>query len=178
MKNFQQNLLIVLSLALCSLCVWQWYEQTVQRNSIQTLNRMVYERDTAIQGDTNSIAMLNHQLDQMDASLMEMKAEAVTNEQVIASQNAEITRLPFSNESLTNEVAQYQQAMHTLESRLKQAYASINQQNEAISNLIAQRDRFVKKYNDEVKGRNRVVEKYNELAKQLEQRQDSNNHTQ
>ena len=45
MKNFQVNLFIVLALALCGLCVYQWYEQTVQRNEIQTLNQMVYERD-------------------------------------------------------------------------------------------------------------------------------------
>ena len=28
MKNFQQNLLIVLALGLCGLCVYQWYGQT------------------------------------------------------------------------------------------------------------------------------------------------------
>jgi len=61
MKNFQQNLLILLALALCGLCVWQWYEQTVQRTEIQTLNRIVYDRNAAIQGYTNSIATLNHQ---------------------------------------------------------------------------------------------------------------------
>ena len=32
MKNFQQNLLILLALRLCGLCAWQWYAQTVQRD--------------------------------------------------------------------------------------------------------------------------------------------------
>ena len=63
MKNFQQNLLIVLALALCGLCAYQWYEQTIQREEITTLNGMVYDKNAAIQDATNSIATLNHQVD-------------------------------------------------------------------------------------------------------------------
>ena len=74
MKNFQVNLFIVLAIGLCSLCAWQWYEQTVQRTEIQTLNRIVYDRDAAIQGYTNSIATLNHQVNQMDMRITEIKA--------------------------------------------------------------------------------------------------------
>src|SRR5208337_3186277 len=92
MKNFQQNLLIILTLALCGLCAWQWYEQTVQRAEIQTLNRIVYDRNAAIQGDTNSVAALNHKVNQMDARLTELKAVATTNEQLILSQKAEIVQ--------------------------------------------------------------------------------------
>ena len=92
MKNLQANLFIVLALGLCGLCTWQWYAQTIQRTEIQTLNRMVFDRDTAIQGYTNSIATLNHQVNQMDASLTEMKAVAATNEQLILSQKAEIEK--------------------------------------------------------------------------------------
>ena len=76
MKNFQVNLLIVLALGLCGLCVWQWYEQTIQRDEITTMNGMIYEKNAAIQGYTNSLATLNHQVNQMDASLTEIKAAA------------------------------------------------------------------------------------------------------
>ena len=41
----------------------------------------------------------------------------------------------------------------------------------AISNLVAQRNDLVQKYNDEVKDRNDVVEKYNDLVKQVEKQQ-------
>jgi uncharacterized coiled-coil DUF342 family protein len=54
-----------------------------------------------------------------------------------------------------------------LEDRLKQACLGIDRQNAAITNLVAQRDEFVAKYNDSVKDRNSVVAKYNELAKQV-----------
>jgi chromosome segregation ATPase len=168
MKNFQVNLLIVLAIDLCCLCAWQWYEQTVQRTEIQTLNRMVYDRDASIQNQTNSIATLNHQVDQMDASLTELKAAAATNEQLVISQKAEIEQLQFANDNATNEIAQYKAGVDALEAKLKDAYAGIEKQNETITNLVAQRDGLVQKYNDEVKDRNDIVAKYNELAKQVQ----------
>jgi chromosome segregation ATPase len=171
MKNFHINLLIVLALALCGLCAYQWYEQTIQRNEITTLNGIVYQKNIAIRDATNSVALLNHQIEQMDASLTEIKANAATNEQLVASQKAEIATLQFSNLNLTNEIAQYKEAMDTLETKLKDAYAGLQKQNEDLTNLVAQRDEFVKKYNDEVQDRNGIVAKYNDLAKQVEKLQ-------
>ena len=168
MKNFQVNLLIVLALGLCSLCAWQWYEQTVQRDEIQSQNRMLYDRDASIQNYTNSIATLNHQVNQMDASLTEIKSAAATNQQLIISQKDEITQLQFANNNFTNEIAQYKAGVDALEAKLKEAYAGIEKQNETITNLIAQRNDFAQKYNDEVKDRNDIVAKYNELAKQIQ----------
>jgi chromosome segregation ATPase len=173
MKNFQQNLLIVLALALCGLCAFQWHEQTLQRDEIGTLNGIVFQKNADIQNDTNSIAVLNHQIEQMDARITEIKAAAAVDEQRVVSQKAEIAQLQFANENFTNEIAQYKTAVDTLESKLKNAYAGIEKQNETITNLLAQRDDFVKKYNDEVKDRNDVVTKYNELVSQVQKQQNS-----
>lgn len=171
MKNFQVNLLIVLALALCGLCAWQWYEQTVQRDAIETQNRLLYDRNAAIQGYTNSLATLNHQVAQMDSRLTEIKAQAATNEQIVIAQKADIVTLQFANLNLTNEITQYKAALDTLEAKLKEAYAGIEKQNGAITNLLTQRNDLLQKYNDEVKDRNEVVAKYNDLAKQVEKLQ-------
>jgi chromosome segregation ATPase len=168
MKTFQVNLLIVLALGLCGLCAWQWNEQTVQRDAIRSLNRMVYDRDAAIQGYTNSIATLNHQVNQMDVSLTEMKTVVAANKQLVISQKADIAQLQFANNNFTNEIAQYKSAVDALEAKLKEAYAGIDKQNEAITNLVAQRNDIVQKYNDEVKDRNDIVAKYNDLVKQVQ----------
>jgi len=173
MKNFQQNLLIVLALALCGLCAFQWHEQTVQRSEITTLNGMVYEKNVAIQDATNSIATLNHQAEQLDARLTEIKAAAATNEQLVVSQKAEISRLQFAGVNLTNETIQYQAAVDTLTAKLKEAYTDIKQQNETITSLVSQRDDLVKKFNNEVKDRNDIVAKYNDLAGQVQKQQGS-----
>lgn len=167
MKNFQQSLFIVVALALCGLCVYQWYEQTIQRTEIETLNQMVYDRNASIQSDTNSIATLNAQVAQMDERITEIKAAAATNEQLVISQKAQLVELQFDNESLTNEVGQYKVAVDQLTAKLKDAYAGIEQQNQAITNLLSQRDDLAKKYNAEIQNRNDVVAKYNDLVKQM-----------
>jgi uncharacterized protein HemX len=117
MKNFQQNLFIVLALGLCGLCAWQWYEQTVQRDEIQAQNQMLYERDASIQTDTNSIASLNAKVDEMDGRITQLKGTVATNEQVMAAQRAQIEGLRFDNATFTNEIAQYKVAVDTLETK-------------------------------------------------------------
>jgi len=173
MKNFQSNLLILLALALCGLCVFQWRVQTVQRNEITTMNGLLYQNNLAIQDATNSVAVRDHHIRQMDAALAELKVSAATNEQLIISQKAGLTRLQFSNVQLTNEITQYKTALDTLEARLKEAYGNLQTQNAAITNLVAERDEWVAKYNQEVKDRNDVVSKYNELASQVQKQPDS-----
>jgi chromosome segregation ATPase len=172
MKNFQQNLLIGLALAVCGLCAFQWRVQTIQRDEIMTMNGMLYDKNIAMQEATNSIATLNHQVEQMDVRLTEIKAEAATNEQLVVSQKAEIFMLQFTGANLTNEITQYQAAVDTLQAKLKEAYAGISRQNDAITNLVGQRDELVKKFNDSVKDRNDIVTKYNDLVNQVQKKAD------
>ena len=132
---------------------------------------MVYEKNVAIQDATNSIATLNHQVDADGRA--HHRNQSGRRDQRATGRFAKggNLKLQFANENLTNEIAQYKNAVDTLEAKLKEAYAGIEQQNETITNLVAQRDDFVKKYNDEVKDRNDVVAKYNDLAKQVQQPQ-------
>jgi chromosome segregation ATPase len=171
MKNFQQNLLLLLASALCGLCAWQWYGQTRQRAELERLTQVVFEKTTAIRDYSNSIATMTHQITQMDAAIVALKQSAKTNEQVLAAQKREITRLQMANEGFTNAIAQYRTGVEALETRLKEAYDGIKQQNESLKELAAQRDEFIKKYNDEVKDRNAIVGKYNDLAAQVEKLQ-------
>ena len=55
MRSLQQNLLVILALSLCGVCVYQWFGQTLQRNEIQKLEQTVYEKSAAIQDYTDSI---------------------------------------------------------------------------------------------------------------------------
>ncbi|HEY4415813.1 MAG TPA: hypothetical protein VGO57_08985 [Verrucomicrobiae bacterium] len=171
MKNFQSNLLIFFALALCGLCVFQWQDQTVQRNEIDAQNQMLFQKASDIQGFTNSVATLNAQVIQMDVRIAELKNTAATNSQLIASQKTEINHWQLVGEQLTNQITQYQEGLATLQGKLKEAYAGISQQNAAISNLVAQRDDYVRQYNASVKDRNEIVGKYNDLAKQVEKLQ-------
>ncbi len=151
MKNLQQNLLVALTLCLCGLCAYQWYYQTLQRNRIQTLNQLVYEKSVTVRDATNSIVTLDHQVAEMDARLTELRGTVKTNEITLLDQKEQLTSLRIANGALTNEIAQYQDAVGTLTNKLTEAYAGIEKQNAALKELAAQRDELVRKYNDEVK---------------------------
>jgi chromosome segregation ATPase len=171
MKSFQQNLLIVVALSLCGLCVFQWYGQTLQRKGIQKLEQTVYEKSAAIQGYTNSIRTMDRQIAQMDARMTELKAEAKTNADLVIAQKRELNRLEATADGLTNQITEYKRAVGTLEGKLKEAYGGIQKQNDSIKELVAQRDEFVKKFNDSVKERNEIVNKYNDLVSQMQKLQ-------
>jgi chromosome segregation ATPase len=172
MKNFQQNLLILLAVCLCGLCAYQWYYQTIQRNEATKLNQVAYNESVSIRDYTNSIATLNHQISLMDSNLTELRSAAKTNAETIVAQKRELGRLQIVSEGLTNELAQYKGAVGTLTNKLAEAYAGIEKQNTALKELAAQRDEFVQKYNDEVKDRNNVVSNYNALAAQVRKLQE------
>ena len=171
MKHFQQNLLIIVALSLSALCVYQWYGQALQRNEIQQLEQTVYERSTAIQGYTNTIRTMDRQIAQMDVRLTELKEAANANAGLVVSQRREINRSQLTAEGLTNTLMEYQAAVTNLQGKLKQAFDGIQKQNDALKELVAQRDELVRKFNNEVKERNDVVDKYNELVRQAEKLQ-------
>jgi uncharacterized coiled-coil DUF342 family protein len=173
MRTLQQNLLIIVALSLCGLCVYQWYGQTLQRNALQKLEQTIYVKSVAIQGYTNSIKAMDGQITQMDACITQLKSEAKTNAAYIITQNREINRLQATADGLTNQVAEYRSAVESLQGKLKEAYGGIQKQNEAMKELVAQRDDFVKKFNDSVKERNAIVSKYNDLVAQVAKLQES-----
>ena len=80
----------------------------------------------------------------MDARITELKAEAKTNADLVITQRREINRLQAAAEGLTNQVAEYKVAVESLQAKLKEAYDGIQKQNEAMKELVAQRDEFVK----------------------------------
>jgi chromosome segregation ATPase len=171
MKNFHQNLLIVLALCLCGLCAWQWYGETVQRTQVDELKQTANKNLALIQDYTNSIQTMQHQIGQMDAHITELEAAVKTNNETIVAQRRELNQAEAQNDALTNEIVQYKQAVDTLQAKLKDAYDGIQKQNDAIKQLAAQRDEFVKKYNDLVIDRNNVVSNYNDLAAKFEKLQ-------
>jgi chromosome segregation ATPase len=173
MKNFQQNLLVVLALALCGLCSWQWYAQTVQRREVDALDQVVFKQSTDIQAYTNSIKTMDAEIASLQARVTELKQEAMSNGELILSQKRDLLRLRVNSDTLSNEIVQYQGVTNILESKLQEAYDGIKKQNDAITRLVAERDDFIHKYNDSVKARNDVVEQYNQLADRVKKLQDA-----
>lgn len=175
MKNFQLNLLIFLALCLCGMCAWQWNFQTIQRLRLEDQNQTIHEKDLAIQGFTNSIHTMDAKIADMDQRIAELKQSLMLTNQLLIAQDRQIAQLSALNDTLTNQIPQYTNAIAALETRLKAAYDGITRQNDTITNLAAQRDDFFKKLNDSIKDRNDVVAKYNDVVARLNQLLSSTN---
>ena len=171
MKNFQQNLLIVLALGLCGLCAWQWFDQTAERRAIETRNKMIYDRDRSIQGYTNTIATTDRQVADLQQRVTDLDSISASNRRVITEQKGEMNRLRASEDTLTNAIAQYQLAVTNLETKLDEAYDGIKKQNTAMQELVGQRDEFIQKYTNSINARNDIVLKYNALVARVNQMQ-------
>ena len=167
MKNFLQNLLIVLALGLCGLCAWQWYVQTRLHIMGEALQQTVFNQAAAIQGYTKSISNTDAEIAGLSTRVNELKQTAMTNEQVAAEQKREIFRLHTSSEMMSNEIVQYKDAVDKLEAKLKEASDGILKQNDAIKKLADERNGAIQKYNDSMKERNALAEKYNSLVERF-----------
>jgi uncharacterized coiled-coil DUF342 family protein len=164
MKNLQQNLLVVLALGLCALCAWQWYVQAQQHSAAEGLNEIIFQQSSKIQGYTNSIKNMDAEIAGLSARVAELKQAAMTNAQTALLQQRDILRLKSTGGALSNDIALYKEAADKLEARLKEAYQGVEKQNDAVKQLVAERDDAIKKYNDSMKERNAVAEKYNDLV--------------
>ena len=161
MKHPLQSLLIVFAVGLCGLCTWQWYGQMRQQTQLNALAQTNYDQTVAIQGYTNSINTMDHEIAQLDAHLTELRDGMNSN-------TAVIFRLRKDNNRLTSLTDQYSNAVAVLEGRVKQADDIIRRQNESVKNIVQERDEYVNRLNQSIKDRNAIVTQYNAAVRQIE----------
>jgi chromosome segregation ATPase len=167
MKNFQRNLFIILAIALCGTCAYQWYLQAVQLNNIEKLNGAIYQQAKDIQGYTNSIKNRDDEIVHLHLRHAYYKQVAASNDQWAITEKREVARLQSSADIMSNEIVQYKAALTNFEGKLKEAY-------DGEKELAAQRDEFVKKLNDSIKAQNDLTAKYNELVDRFNKLQATN----
>ena len=161
MKHPLQSLLIVFAIGLCGLCTWQWYGQMRQQNQLNALAQTNYDQTVSIQGYTNSINTMDHEIAQLDARLTELRDGVKSNIAVIFA-------LRKDNNRLTSLTDQYSNTVVVLAVRIKQADDIIRRQNENMKNIVQERDEYVNRLNQSIKDRNAIVTQYNALVKQIE----------
>lgn len=166
------NLLIAFALGLCALCTFQWLRETETRREVQRLHDQVFQRDSSIQTHTNQIHHMDLQINELTADVAHLKSTVKTNEARIRDLTGERNELYDTNKVLTANLEAYTKAYGTLTNQLQKAYDDIRKQNEAIKEVVAQRDEFVAKLNESIEERNKVVGEYNKLVDQVKEIQD------
>jgi chromosome segregation ATPase len=157
MKNFQRNLFVLIAIALCGTCTYQWYLQGNQRNIIEKQNQAIYDNSVAIQGLTNSIKLRDDQISQLQDRLAQLKQAGASRDQQVIAEKREMARLQSAADLASNEIVRYKTVVSDLEDKINKAYEGEKQ-------LAAQRDEFVKKLNDSITARNDLTSNYNALV--------------
>jgi chromosome segregation ATPase len=173
MKNFLQNLLMVFALCLCGLCIRQWYSQTVQRNKLGEQGQEIFDRDTAIQGYTNTIQTQDHQIALLDKQVSQLNQSLITNSQTLLTNQHDIARLKSDNDLLSNAVVQYTNDLAILESRLTNAYAGITTLTNDLAHVVIERDSWLTNYNSIVSNYNLLGSNYSVVVDRLNKLQSS-----
>jgi uncharacterized coiled-coil DUF342 family protein len=164
MQNFQRNLFILVAIALCGTCAYQWYLQANQFAKIEKLNQSIYEKSSEIQGYTNSLKLRDDDISQLQDRVTQLKQTIVSNDAWAIGEKRLVARLQSDDNLLSNAIVQYRGVIDDLTNKLEKAY---NGEKE----LVAQRDEFVKKLNDSIKAQNDLTGKYNQLVDRFNQLQ-------
>ena len=165
MKKFQENLLIVIALTLCGLCIWQWIREAGLRKETESLSKELYAKKEIIQ-------TLEGQLKRSEADVLRLDKLKTDLTETIKTNRAEILSLTKLSEKLEREVETQKAQLDVYKDALEKANANITKQNEDIKKqnemlkeLAAERNANVEKYNQ-------VVTQYNDLVKQFEKYQE------
>lgn len=149
MRPVPSYLLLLLLLALCGLCAWQWQRES-QLRQIAVSQRDGIVRLTAEREELESRAKrADAEILRLNGSFNELRASSVSkqiHEEVLAA-NAQMRE---SIEKQNTAIKEQNEAL------MKQSQV-IQQANESIKKLAAERDDLIKRVND-------VSEKYNKLV--------------
>lgn len=150
MKPVPSSLLIVLILALCGLCAWQWHRETELRLIVKA-KLMALEQVTAQRDDLESrVKAADAEILRLTGALAELRANSVAkqlHEDVVAANTQMRETLGKQNAVITEQ-----------NERLAKANVAILQANENLMKVTAERDSLAKKVNE-------VTALYNALAK-------------
>lgn len=163
------NLLIVLALGLCALCVYQWWRETETRQSIQGLYNTQFTLESEIQQHTNRIHNMDLRIAELVNDVTRFQGIVRTNETTIIQLRTEINGLEDTNQWLNAQLEVYTNAFSQATNQLSEAYDNIKKQNELIQQVVSERDEFVTRLNQSIEERNQVVAQYNELVGKVEQ---------
>jgi chromosome segregation ATPase len=165
MKKFQENLLIVIALGLCGLCVWQWVREAGLRHRTESLSKELYAKKELIQTLEGQLKRSEADVLRLDQLKTDLTATIKTNRHEIVSLTKLSEKLEKEIETQKAQMDVYKDAIEKANANIQTQNENIKKQNEMLKDLAAERNASVEKYNQ-------VVTQYNDLVKQFEKFQE------
>lgn len=150
MKPVPSSVLIVLLLALCGLCAWQWHRESQLRTLHHAALAQVIQLSTQRDELETRVKAADAEILRLTGALAELRANSVAkplHEDALAA-----------NTQMRETLGKQNTAIQEQNDRLAEANTAILQANENLKKVAAERDALAKKVND-------VTALYNALAK-------------
>lgn len=178
MNKFLPNLLLVFSMALCGMCVWQWVREGKLTSEKINLHQQIYTNKVVIQGHEANIKKLHSDVDRLEKVRAELNDTIKTNTTTIKALEGLADKLTKETQVQQETIETYKGALETANERITSQNEDIKKQNDLIKEVAQQRDdkvgelnKMVEEYNKMVKDYNKVVEDMDKLVAQFQEYQ-------
>jgi chromosome segregation ATPase len=177
-KKVLPNLLLVLALALCALCGFQWVREAHLRAEVASLQQTNQIQAQSLANAEALTKRYEAEISRLDGRVKELKLAEQTNSATLVTLQTTLRKTEAEAGSLRQQIAGYKEAVDRQNENIKKQNevitregATIQEQNETLRRLAGERTELVEKLNARTREFNEVVAKYNDLVQQVEQLQ-------
>jgi chromosome segregation ATPase len=150
MKSFLVNLLVVLSLILCSFNAYQWFREAKLHGQIQTLGGEIFKKSGEIQNLQQTVQIHQEEIKRLENIRENFNTLVKSNRLVISAleeQSEKYRRDAQVQAAKAAQVEQYKTAYEKANEGIVKANEVIQQQNERMKGLAEERNQFVERSN-------------------------------
>ena len=174
MNKLILNISVLLSFALCGLCLVQWQRETALTVEKGTLKNEIYTNKVALQGLELGLNTAKSELTRVESIRTMQEGVIRTNQTRLGELQVQLTRAEEERDQKTTMVEQYKAALEEANSNIEKLNSAVIKRDEAIKQVVADRDQRIEEYNklggeykklaDEY---SKVVGEYNKLVDEV-----------
>lgn len=150
MKSLLVNLLVVLSLILCSFNAIQWFREAKLHGRVEDLGSQIFKKSTEIQDLQQSVKIHQDEIQRLEGIRENFNSLVKSNRLVIAAleeQSEKFRRDAQIQAAKAAQVEQYKAAYEKANEGIVKANEVIQTQNEKMKSMADDRNQFVERYN-------------------------------
>lgn len=150
MKSLLVNVLVVLSLVLCSFNALQWFREAKLHGRVEDLNNQIFKKSGEIQELQQSIKINHDEIKRLEGIRENFNSMVKSNRVAIAELEEQTSKLRRDLDIQTakaGQVEQYKAAYEKANEGVKKANEIITLQNDKMKGLADERNQFVERFN-------------------------------
>jgi chromosome segregation ATPase len=161
------GILITLAVALCALCVFQWWDAARLRKLVEDERKVKRDVDIQLAEKDQANKRYSDEIARLEALRKDLDESVKTNKAEVSHLKADLKRNELELGRATNSVNVYKDALDKANEAIRQQNESVKQQNDAIKKIAEERAELATKYNKLAEDYNKVVTDFNTLVEQV-----------